>query len=479
MPSEREFCLGEVNMAFKDFRDFLDQLTQRGELKVCRREVDTRIEIAKVTDKSTKVQGPAILFTRVKGFETPVVTGLFGTIDRSFLLIESNKYDGFKKLAKGLEKLTPLRLVDDGPCREIIHIGNNIDLQELPVLLHHEKDSHRFITTANCRVRDPDTGISNSSINRVAVQGRDRLTVQSNPPHQLAIIVRKYLEKGQKCPVALAMGTDPAILVASVCGIPPGIDEFEFAGGVRGEPVDVVKCTTSDLEVPATSELVIEGEILPGAQQGLVGRTEYAIEAPFAEIHGYFGGQTRSPVVHVTAITHRKDYIYHGLGTAEPLSEHQIFDAIGMQGDVYSTARNVISPDHITAINAGSFAAIISIKKDRSGQGRQLIYGLLSKASMKRVIVVDEDIDVFNPVEVEWAVQFRACGDDYILTPELPAINNDPMVNTMTNSLRKVGIDATLPIGGDKSGRIEVLRDLGPARYRDLKQVDLEYYLKS
>jgi 2,5-furandicarboxylate decarboxylase 1 len=108
-----------------------------------------------------------------------------------------------------------------------------------------------------------------------------------------------------------------------------------------------------------------------------------------------------------------------------------------------------------------------------------MIYTLLSKAAIKKVIVVDEDIDVFNLIEVEWAVQFRACGDDYIVTSELPAINNDPMVNTTTNSLRKVGIDATLPVGGDKKGRVEVLRDLGPARYRDLNQVDLDYYLKS
>jgi len=184
-------------MSFKDLREFLDLLTQNGELKVCRREADTRIEIAKVTDKSTKVQGPAILFTHVKGFKAPVVTGLFGTIDRSFLMIESNKYDGFKKLARGLEKPIPLRLVNDGPSKEIINIGNNLDLNELPVLWHHEKDSYRFITTANCRVKDPDTNISNSSINRVAVQGRDKLTVQSNPAstgHDRSQIFRKREE---------------------------------------------------------------------------------------------------------------------------------------------------------------------------------------------------------------------------------------------------------------------------------------------
>ena len=464
-------------MPFKDMREFLDLLRKRGELKVCQREVDSRIEIAKVTDKATKVQGPAILFTRVKGFKTPVVTNLFGTIDRSFLMIEASKYDGFRKLAKGLEKPVPVQFVKDGPCKEVLHVGDDVDLGQIPTLWHHEKDSHRFITTANCRVRDPDTGVCNSSINRVAVQGRDTLTIQSNPPHQLGIIASKYLAKGKKCPVVLALGTDPAILVASVAGIPPGMDEFEFAGGVREEAVQVVKCLTSDLDVPATSELVIEGEIVPGAEKGCIGMGEYANEAPFAEIHGYFGGQARSPVIRVTAITHRKDYLYHGLGTAEPWSEHQIFDGIGMQGDVYSAARHVIPSGNIVAINAGSFAAIVSINKERPGQARQLIYTLLSKAGIKKVVVVDKDIDVFNPAEVEWAVQFRSCADDYILTSELPAINIDPMIDPATSTLRKVGIDATLPVRGDKKGRVEVLRDLGPARYTDLNQIDLKDYL--
>ncbi|MDP6179154.1 MAG: UbiD family decarboxylase, partial [Desulfatiglandales bacterium] len=396
-------------MPYKDLRGFLDFLDRRGELKVCQREVDTKIEIAKVTDKSSKVGGPAILFTHVKGFKNHVVTGLFGNLDRSFLMIDSNKQEGFKKIATGLENPIPLRLVDDGPCKENIRTGENVDLHEIPVLYHHEKDSHHFITTASCRVKDPDTGIGNSSINRVAVQGKDKLTIYSAPPHQLAIIGSKYLERGKKCPVAMAISTDPAILVASVCGITPGMDEYEFAGGLRGMAVEVVKCATVDIEVPATSELVIEGEIVPGDEDGPVGRTEYAHEAPFGEIHGYFGKQVRSPVINVTAITHRENYIYHGLGTAEPPSEHQVFDSIGMQGDIFSTIKNVIPMKNIGAINGHTFAAIISIKKEHPGQGRKLISALLAKAGIKRAIIVDEDIDIFNPIEVEWAVQFRSC----------------------------------------------------------------------
>ncbi|MBW2067016.1 MAG: UbiD family decarboxylase [Deltaproteobacteria bacterium] len=463
-------------MPYRDLRDFLEYLKKRGELKTCSKEVDSEIEIAKVTHRASTTGGPAILFRRVKGFEASVVTGLFGTIDRGFLSIESNKYEGFRKMARALEYPIPIRIVNDGPCREIVKTEGRIDLFEIPALHHHRKDSHRFITTGNCRVKDPDTGKSNSSINRVAVQGKNRLSINSNPPHQLAIIARKYLDRGKPCPFAVAIGTDPAIIVASVCGIPPGMDEFEFAGGLRGEAVEVVKCITVDIDVPAAAELVIEGEILPGDQDGSVGRTSYALEAPFGEIHGYFGNQVRSPIIHVTAITHRKDYIFHGLATAEHSSEHQILDGIGMQGDVYDSIKDLIPRENIRAINAGSFAAVVSIKKNRSGQGRQLIHNLLARAGLKKVIIVDEDIDVFNLAEVDWAVQFRSCGEDYIITPELPAINLDPMICTPPNLLKKVGIDATLPYEGDKKGRVEILRELGPARYEDIGEINLDDY---
>ncbi len=464
-------------MPYKDLREFLDFLRNRGELKICDREVDTRIEIAKVTDKSSKTGGPAILFTNVKGFQTNVVTGLFGTIDRGFLMIDSTKYDGYKKMARGLEKLIPPKVVNDGPCKEVIRKGSDVDLYKIPVLRHHEKDSHLYITTANCRVKDPDTGICNTSINRIAVQEKDRLSIQSNLPHQLAVMAGKYLEKGKICPIAIAIGLDPALLIAAACGIPAGIDEYEFAGGMRGAPVELVKCSTIDIEVPTVAELVIEGEIVPGTEDGPAGKTEYADEGAFGEVSGYFGAETRSPVIQVKAITHRKDYIYHGFGTAEPPSEHQVFDGIGMQAEIFIALKNIIPVELIGSIYAVSWSAVVSIKKKRPAQAKQIIYTLLSKASLKRVIIVDDDIDVFNPVEVDWAVQFRSGPDDYVVTTELPAIELDPMITTPPNLLKKIGIDATLPLSGDKKGRTKILIEQGTARYKDLDKINLTDYI--
>lgn len=465
-------------MAYQDLREFMDILTQRGELKVCRKEVDTKIEIAKVTDKASKIGGPAILFTNVKGFKVPVLTGLFNTLDRAFLMIDSTKYNGYLNLARGLDSpISPVK-VSDGPCKEIIVTGDKVNLYEIPVLWHHQKDSHHFITTASCRVKDPDTGICNSSINRLAVQSREKLSIQSTPPHALAGVIQKYITRRMKCQIAIAVGMDPAILVGSACGIPPDIDEFAYIGGVRGAPVEVVKCAVLDLEVPARAELIIEGEIVPGEEDGFVGKTEYAGEGPFAEVHGYFGGQLQAPVIQVKAITHRKDYIYHGMGTAEPPSEHQVFDGMGLLGGVYVTLSNVIPKEHIKSINANCFGAVVSIHKKYPGQARQIIQALLAKVFLKRVIVVDADIDVFNPIEVDWAVQFRSGPEDYIFTADLPAIPLDPMITRLPNMLRKVGIDATLPVDGDKSGRVEILKDLGTARYPSLNEVDLRDYIE-
>lgn len=469
-------------MSYSDLRDFLDVLRKRGELKVCKRQVDSKIEIARVTDKSTKTGGPAILFENVKGFRTPVVTGLFGTLDRAFLALDATKLDGFRRMQAGMEKPLPCKVVNSGPCKEVIRTGRDVNLLDIPVLWHHEKDSHRFLTNTNVIARDPDTRLRNNSIQRMAVLDKDRLGLWINVPMHLRLIAKKYLKAGKPCPIAVAIGTDPTVLICASCKIPYGMDEMEFAGGVRGEPVELVKCETVDLEVPATSELVIEGEIMPGDEEGYVGKSVYVDEAPFAEITGYFGSKSRSPQVRVKAITHRKDYIYHGLGTAIPPSELQLIICPPMQQDAYARARTVVPAENIKAVNPtlGSccYTIVISIKKTHPGQAKQVIYAILSHASLKRVIVVDDDIDVFDEMQVDWAVSMRSRAEDYIMTPEMTGQALDPMC-TPPNLITKVGIDATLPLEGDKKGRMNVLRDLGPTRYADQDKLNLEDYIGS
>lgn len=467
-------------MPYSDMRGFMEVLRKKGELKVCEKQVDSQFEIGKVTDKSAKVGGPAILFEKVKGSRAPVVTGLFGTVERSCLAIGATKYDGFKKMQKGLDKPIPCHIVKDGPCKEVVQTGSKINLHEIPVLWHHKKDSHRFLTATNVISRDPDTGIRNNSVHRMAVIGKDKLAIWINVPMHLRLIAKKYLSRGKPCPIAVAVGVDPVVLLCASCKVPYGLDELEFAGGVRGKAVDLVKCETVDLEVPATAELVIEGEIMPGDEEGYVGKAVYVDEAPFAEITGYYGMTRRSPLVQVKAVTRRKDFIYHGLGTAVPPSEIQTILYSPMQNDVYARARTVVPEENIKAINplvgACCYNVVVSIKKTHPGQAKQLIYATLAHASLKRITVVDDDIDAFNHVDVDWAVSMRSRAEDYIYTPEMTGQALDPMC-TPPNLVTKVGIDATLPLEGDKKGRVDILRDLGPARYSDLDEVDLSDYI--
>ena len=468
-------------MPYEDLREYLSALKEKGELKVCRKEVDRKIEIAKVTDKSSKLGGPAILFEKVKGFDAPVVTGLFGTVERVYMAIDATKHDGFKRMQNGWQNPIPCRLVQDGPCKQVVRTGNAVNLLEIPALWHHEKDSHYYLSTTNCISKDPDSGKGNNSIHRVAVIDRNRLAVWINLPMHLRLIARKYLQRGQPCPIAIVIGTDPVVLLSASCKVPYGMDELEFAGGIRGKAVETVKCETIDLHVPATAELVIEGEIIPGDEDGYVGKSEYADEGPFPEVTGYFGLPSRSPVVHVRAITHRKNFIYHGLGAGVPPSEIQMIVHLGMQNDIYARAKTVVPSENIRAINpsvgACCFTVIISIRKTHPGQGKQLIYALLAQGNLKRVIVVDEDIDAFNPMEVDWAVSMRSRAEDYILTSNTTGMSLDPTI-THPNLIAKVGIDATMPREGDKIGSMKTLRDLGPTKYAAMEELNLEDYVK-
>lgn len=469
-------------MPYRDMREYMDFLAKRGELKVCEKEVDSKIEIAKVTDKSSKVDGPAILFKKVKGFNTPVVTGLYGTVDRAFLAIDSNKYDGFKKLDQGMQNPIPHKLVPRAACQEVIITGEDVDLRKIPALWHHAKEKHYYITATCVRVKDPDTGVCNVSINRLAVQGKDTLTIHTNPPNHFRAIASKWMERGQVCPVSITVGVEPATFVCSGCGVPPTMDELDFIGGVRGQAVETVKCKTIDIDAPASAELVIEGEIRPGTEMGIIGKSNYANEAPFAEFTGHFGPQTRSTLIFVKAITHRKDYIYEGLGAGYPPDEHSAIDIINMEYNIFQVAKTVIPAADIVAVgpmvSAGGFAQVVAIKKKFPGQGRALIYTVLPRSHSKYLIVVDDDIDVFNHIDVEWATVYRAAPDDYIITQELPGSGLDPLVTLEPNLFKKVGIDATLPLLGDKKGRVQILRELGPARYPDIKDVNLADYIK-
>lgn len=442
-------------------------LESRGELKEVTKEVNRVKEAQLIATKSAIEGGPALLFKNVKGYETPVLVGILATKQRMYYAFETTRENFAKKFQNALRNPVRTKTTHKGICQEVILDGEKkADLESIPALWHNEKDRGFYISGGVFVGIDPDTNIQNMSIHRALILDKKKLAVWINVPMHLRIIARKYLDKGKPCPVAIVAGNDPTLLIAASAKLPFGVNELEFAGALNNEPVEVTKCLNSDLLVPATSELVIEGEFVPGDEEGALGKSEYAVEGPFGEFSGYYGSIVRSPIFHVKAITHREGYIYsemEGLisGRDQPLH------IVPMESVVWNGVRQVCPEQNIRGVNiplsSAGFKAIVSIRKTLPAEGMRIANAVFSaQHTIKQVIVVNDDIDPYDPNEVEWAVATRSRHEDYNFH-ESTGQALDPVARNVSIS-SKVAIDATLPLGGDKLGKEDVLKELGPCR---------------
>ena len=263
-------------MPFKDLREFLNLLEEKGELLKTKKPVDVKFEISSYIRKTSDQHGPALLFENVKNFTMPVVGGVFATRERAFLALESSPQEYVNRFEHALDHVVPPKLVSSAPCKDVIHTGKDVDLTRLPIPTFSEKDPAPFITLGLCISRDPKGGGKNTSIYRLQLKGRSRLGIMAQQ------LVRQLTEAesiGKGLPIAIAIGTDPVLALATQWMAPYGTDELALAGALRGEPVEVVKAETVDLEVPATAEIIIEGTVLPNVREE---------EGPFGEVSGYY-----------------------------------------------------------------------------------------------------------------------------------------------------------------------------------------------
>lgn len=448
---------------FKDFRDYLDKLEKAGLLVRVKKEVSTRFEIAAGIRKISDNDGPALLFENVRrcpGWR--VVGGLFGTQRLlAFALEAENQYN--KLLQRYLEfdqkQIEPVP-VSTGPVKEIIIKGDDVDLTKLPVPIYCEHDVGPYLTAGVELLRHPATGIQNAAIYRRQILGKNRTSLWLPPPGAQAghstLIIQATEEGGRAAGVATVMGTHPALIVASQVKAPMGVDEMAIAGALRGKPFEVVKCETIDVMVPADAEIVIEGIVQPD---------ETLDDGPFGEFPGNYitlGGhyltssgnmRTLGRIVKVTAITMRKDAIFHALLTGMPATENHILKTWALGSALYRiVAQQLPYREDIRGLNltlaSGNHHAIISIKKRTEAIAKELIYTILGSARamlIGHVVIVDDDIDVFNPYEVEWAIATRVIPDrDVIIIPSVPAYTES--VNPSPQLTHRWGIDATAPI---------------------------------
>ncbi|HZK43681.1 MAG TPA: menaquinone biosynthesis decarboxylase [Syntrophomonadaceae bacterium] len=442
-------------MAYKDLHEFIDVLEKAGELKRITTEVDSDLEITEITDRISKKHGPALLFENVKGSEMPVLINAYGSEKRMAMSLKTESLNdiadeilSFLKLAdstpqsifdkvKLLPKLLEVsnfipKMVNTGVCQEVV--DTNPSLDKIPILKCWPEDAGKFITLPQVYTKNPETGKRNIGMYRLQQFDEKSTGMHWHVHHDGAENYRKHTELGQHTEVAVVLGGDPSITYAGTAPLPSDIDELLFAGFLRKKPVELVKCKTIDMEVPADAEIVLEG---------YVDKDERRIEGPFGDHTGYYSLAGEYPVFHITCITHRKNAIYPTTIVGKPPQEDCYM--------AYATERIFLPliqfqlPEvvdlHLPQEGVFHNCVIVSIKKSFPGHAHKIMTSLWGMGQMmfsKFVVVVDEDVDVQNVSEVMWKV-----------------FNNvDPRRDTMIvdGPLEVLDHSAPMPLFGSKMG---------------------------
>jgi UbiD family decarboxylase len=420
----------------QDLRTYLEAVKQNNpeDFLVVSREVDPAFEITAITVKLEQEakRRPIILFEKVKGTKFPVLTNLHAGRSRLAAAIHSKPEEMQRAYLRAMENPIPPKIVAKAPVKEVILTGDKIDLFKLPQILHHQEDAGPYITAAISFAKDPNGDAWNCAYNRLMIKGRDTTSIHLTLAKHLWEFQRVAEAQGKALPVAFAIGVHPAIALG--CLAIGSIDEDERAimGGLLGEPLELVKCETSDVLVPAQAEMIIEGEILPH---------ERTAEGPFGEFTGYSLGERQREVLKVRAITHRRDAIFQDITVGH--LDHLMLSTTPIEANLYRAVRAMVPTVKAVRVPA-PFTCYVSIEQRISGQAKNAILAVLgSDLYMKRVVVVDHDVDVFNDRQVNWAIATRCQPDrDIAVITNARGSDLDPSTKEDGNTA-KWGVDAT------------------------------------
>ncbi len=446
----------------KDLRSFLAELENRGseELIRVKKQVDTTFETSALPVRLAKDNRyPAVLHENVKGYDMPLVTNIFAKRSRLALALGTNEQD-LNRVYREREG-NPIKpvLVEDGPVKEVVIKGEDVDLSLLPIPFHNEKDGSNYITGGAMVVKDPETGIRNIGIYRHMLQGRNKVGIHLSETSHAALIYEKWAKQGKAMPVAITIGHHPAFFLGTLSFLPFGTDEYEIAGALMQEPLELVKCETVDLEIPANAEIVLEGEIHP---------TERAPEGPIGEYTTLYGPGGNFPVVTVKAIVMRKKPIY--LDVLNGHLDHQLMGGLARLGSIHKIVRSAcptVKDVYMPPSGCCRFTCYVSIRKRHEGEAQNVVAAVLAADPfVKYVVVVDEDVDIFNDHSVLHAISTRLRGSTgAFMIRNAKGHPNDP---TAENGflVAKIGIDATKPLKGyPENARVPGADDLDLSKY--------------
>ncbi|MCS7223557.1 MAG: menaquinone biosynthesis decarboxylase [Armatimonadetes bacterium] len=445
-------------MAFRNLRQYLDELEKRGDLKRIGLEVDWNLEMTEIIDRTVKSGGPALLFEKVKGYDIAVAANLFGTWERMKLVLGADPDDLAKEVAgflkpeipetlwekvKVLPRLAQLasfipKVVRTGPCKEIVRIGDQANLLDLPIPKCWPDDGGRYICLGLVFTQNPDDGTRNMGLYRQQVFDQKTLGFHAQTHKDGHRHFLMWEKKGKDMPCAIALGGDPVLVYAATAPLPEEVDELLLAGFLRKRPVELVPCQTIPLEVPAEAEIVIEGFVKAGVRR---------LEGPFGDHMGVYSLQEEYPVFEVSAITMRKDPIYPHTIVGKPLQEDYWLGKATER--IFLPLIRLILPEVVDICfpPEGLFHnwAIVSIRKRYPGHARKVLHGLWGMGQMmftKCIVVVDDDCDLTDMSDILWRTfNFIDPGRDIVIT-EGP-MDDLHFATPLWRYGTKMGIDAT------------------------------------
>jgi len=392
-------------------------------------EISTEYEITSILKKHPY---DTLIFTNVKGSEMNIISGICNTREKIAKSIGTSVDKITENIINATNNPTPIKNIKN--FDEIYQNNESADLSKLPILKHYPKDKGKYITAGIVIAKDPDTGLTNASIHRMLVHSDNELGIRIVPRH-LYTYYKRAEELGKPLEIAIAIGLSPSTMLASTTSIPVTENELEVANTFKDGDLTLVKCETVDIEAPEC-EILLEGKILPNERKS---------EGPFVDLTDTYDKIRDEPVISLTKMHYKDNPYYHAILPAG--NEHKLLQGLPQEPRIYNSVKNTLPTVQNVVLTEGGCCwlhAVVSIKKQTEGDAKNVMMAALSAhPSLKHCVIVDEDINIFDPVDVEYAIATRVKGDDDIfIIPKARGSSLDPVAE-IDGTTTKIGVDAT------------------------------------
>ncbi|MGE5555949.1 MAG: UbiD family decarboxylase [Methanocella sp.] len=435
-------------------RGFIEELQTKGELTKITKPVSVEYEMAGIIAANGE---KPIFFENIKESSVPVVAGLVSSKELICRSMGITKEQLLPKMLDAIEHPVAPNIVTEAPCQEVVELGADVDLTKLPIMRYTNQDGGRYIASAVSIVKDPQTGNRNMCFHRLMLKDKNHFIARIVEHRGTDTVLAKA---GGELDIAICLGNSTATLLAAATTMPMGVDELGMANAL--ERTDLVKCKTVDIEVPADAEFVFEGRITK----------EKATEGPFLDLTGIVDRTRQQPVIEIKCVTHRKNPIYQTILAGR--NEHKFLMGMPKEPTIYKEVGKVcqVKDVYITPGGCSWLHAVVQIKKQNPDDGRKAIDAAFKgHGSLKHCVVVDEDINIYDPQDVEWAIATRFQADkNAVILPNQPGSSLDPSGDLSEGkkaTTAKAGLDATAPLVSTGKGFSKV----------DYVKVDLNKFL--